>query len=58
MVLTLKIGDRVKGEIKSKGDKVPIGTIDSVNQLHSSNPSPPFKKGGSATYPKLMGMRG
>ena len=42
MVLTLKIGDRVIGEIKkNNGDKVPTGTINSVNPSFSY-PHPPL----------------
>ena len=37
MVLILKIGDRVIGEIRSYGDKVRIGTMHSVNPPYSSN---------------------
>ena len=61
MVLTLKIGDSVMGEIKkNKGHKVPTGTIHSVNPS-CSDPRPhptPFIKGGSSTYPTLMEMGG
>ena len=61
MVLTLKIGDSVMGEIKkNKGHKVPTGTIHSVNPSCSyPRPHPtPFIKGGSSTYPTLMEMGG
>ena len=59
MVLTLKIGDSVMGEIKkNKGHKVPTGTIHSVNPSCSyPRPHPtPFIKGRSSTYPTLMEM--
>ena len=61
MVLTLKIGDSVMGEIKkNKGHKVPTGTIHSVNPSCSyPRPHPTsFIKGGSSTYPTLMEMGG
>ena len=55
MVLALKIGDRVIGEIKKqRGDNVPIGTMYSVNPPHSYPHS--FIKGGSSTYAKLIEM--
>ena len=38
MVITLKIEDRVMGEIKkNRGDKVPIETMHSINPRNSSN---------------------
>ena len=38
MVITLKIEDRVMGEIKkNRGDKVPIESMHSVNPPNSSN---------------------
>ena len=57
MVITLKIGDRVIGEIKkNNGDKVPTGTIHSANPSCSYPRYPPFIKGGSSTYPALIEM--
>ena len=39
MVITLKIEDRVMGEIKkNRGDKVPIETLHSITPPNSSNP--------------------
>ena len=52
MVITLKIEDRVMGEIKkNRGDKVPIETRHSVNPPNNSNhptlaPYLAFIKGG------------
>ena len=66
MVITLKIEDRVMGEIKkNRGDKVPIETMHSVNPPNSSNhptlaPYLAFKRGGGgggvSTFPKLIQM--
>ena len=38
-----------RGGKKDRGNKVPIGTLDSVNPPHSSNPP---------SFPKLMEMEG
>ena len=67
MVITLKIEDRVMGEIKkNRGDKVPIETMHSINPRNSSNhptlaPYLAFIKewggvGGVSTFPKLIQM--
>ena len=61
MVLSVKkIGDGVRGDKKDTGDKVPIGTMHSVNVSHSSkphSPTPVFIKECSI-FPKLLEMRG
>ena len=52
--------DGVRGDKKDTGDKVPIGTMHSVNASHSSkphSPTPVFIKECSI-FPKLLEMRG
>ena len=66
MVITLKIEDRVMGEIKkNRGDKVPIETMHSITPPNSSNhptlaPYLAFIMewggGGVSTFPKLIQM--